>query len=102
MATARVRPGNYPAILSYGFRPFFLLGSLQAGLAIALSLLFARTFPQFGEEAGTLTLGIVAINELIAPALLRWAFVRSGEGAATESAASTSSPGVPVPVPGGH
>lgn len=34
MAIARVRPGNYPAILSYGFRPFFLLGSLQAGLAL--------------------------------------------------------------------
>lgn len=54
----------------------------QAGLAIALALLFARTFPSFGEEAGTLVLGIVAINELVAPALLRWAFVRSGETAA--------------------
>jgi uncharacterized protein involved in response to NO len=26
--------GNYPAILSYGFRPFFLLGALYAGLTI--------------------------------------------------------------------
>lgn len=34
MAIPRIRPGNYPAILSYGFRPFFLLGSLYAGLAI--------------------------------------------------------------------
>lgn len=34
MAIPRVRPGRYPAILSYGFRPFFLLGSLYAGLAI--------------------------------------------------------------------
>lgn len=34
MAIARIRPGNYPAVLSYGFRPFFLLGALQAGLAI--------------------------------------------------------------------
>lgn len=34
MAIPRVRPGNYPAILSYGFRPFFLLGSLYAGLTI--------------------------------------------------------------------
>lgn len=34
MAIARVKPGNYPAVLSYGFRPFFLLGSLQASLAI--------------------------------------------------------------------
>jgi uncharacterized protein involved in response to NO len=34
MAIPRTRPGNYPAILSYGFRPFFLLGALYAGLAI--------------------------------------------------------------------
>ena len=34
MAIPRTRPGNDPAILSYGFRPFFLLGSLFAGLAI--------------------------------------------------------------------
>jgi len=34
MAIPRTRPGNYPAILSYGFRPFFLLASLQAGGAI--------------------------------------------------------------------
>ncbi|HTN96041.1 MAG TPA: NnrS family protein [Nordella sp.] len=34
MAIARVRPGSYPAVLSYGFRPFFLLGALQAGIAI--------------------------------------------------------------------
>ena len=34
MAIARTRPGNYPAVLSYGFRPFFLLGSAYAGLTI--------------------------------------------------------------------
>src|SRR5262245_44452577 len=30
----RLRPYRGPAILSYGFRPFFLLGSLYAALAI--------------------------------------------------------------------
>ncbi|PAP98236.1 NnrS family protein [Mesorhizobium mediterraneum] len=34
MAIPRTRPSAYPAVLSYGFRPFFLLGSLQAGAAI--------------------------------------------------------------------
>lgn len=34
MAIPRTRPDNYPAILSYGFRPFFLLGSIYAGVAI--------------------------------------------------------------------
>ncbi|WP_420962459.1 NnrS family protein [Brucella sp. IR073] len=34
MPVPRVKPGKYPAVLSYGFRPFFLLGSLYAGLSI--------------------------------------------------------------------
>ena len=34
MAIPRTKPGNYPAILSYGFRPFFFMGTLYAGLAI--------------------------------------------------------------------
>ena len=38
MAIPRTQPSAYPAILSYGFRPFFLLGSLQAGVAILLWL----------------------------------------------------------------
>lgn len=50
MAIARIRPGNYPAVLSYGFRPFFLLGSLQAGLAIAFWL------PLFYGELATQSL----------------------------------------------
>ena len=58
----------------------------QAGLALALSLLLARTFPQFGEEAGMMALGVVALNELVAPVLYRWALVRSGETGRLESA----------------
>lgn len=34
MAIPRTRPDNLPAILSYGFRPFFLLGALYGGLII--------------------------------------------------------------------
>lgn len=51
----------------------------QAGLALALALLFAETFPEFGSEAAALTLGVVALNELVAPILYRWALIRSGE-----------------------
>jgi len=51
----------------------------QAGLALALSMLFASTFPEFGAEASALTLGIVALNEVFAPAIYRLAIVRSGE-----------------------
>lgn len=44
MAIPRTRPGNYPALFSYGFRPFFLLGSLYAGGAILfwLPLFYGR------------------------------------------------------------
>lgn len=44
MAIARTRPGNYPALLSYGFRPFFLLGSLYAGVTVLfwLPLFYGR------------------------------------------------------------
>lgn len=50
----------------------------QAGLAIALAMLFTKTFEGL-EEAGALILGVVALNEIIAPAVYRWALVRSGE-----------------------
>jgi Kef-type K+ transport system membrane component KefB len=51
----------------------------QAGLALALALLFQRAFPQLGDQAAALVFGIVAVNELLAPVLLRIALVRSGE-----------------------
>jgi Kef-type K+ transport system membrane component KefB len=51
----------------------------QAGLALALALLFTRSFPQFGTEASALVFGIVGVNELVAPVLYRWALLRSGE-----------------------
>lgn len=62
----------------------------QAGLALALSMLFARTFPQFGADAGAMTLGVVALNELVAPVLYRWALVRSGEAGRLETSPSGS------------
>jgi Kef-type K+ transport system membrane component KefB len=60
----------------------------QAGLALALSMLFAKTFPEFGAEAGAMTLGVVAINELVAPAIYRTALVRCGEAGQRASAAA--------------
>lgn len=51
----------------------------QAGLAIALALLFTRSFPELGESASALIFGVVAINEMLAPVAYRWALIRSGE-----------------------
>jgi Kef-type K+ transport system membrane component KefB len=61
----------------------------QAGLALALSMLFASTFPEFGVEASALTLGVVALNELFAPALYRLALVRCGEAGRRGAAEAT-------------
>lgn len=71
-ATIAGAPDDVRRYAGFGLLP-------QAGLALALSLLFARTFPEFGDAARALTLGVVATNELIAPVLYRWALVRSGE-----------------------
>jgi Kef-type K+ transport system membrane component KefB len=65
-------PKTVRQYVGYGLLP-------QAGLALALALLFTRTFPQFGPEASALVFGIVGLNELLAPALYRWALIRSGE-----------------------
>jgi Kef-type K+ transport system membrane component KefB len=64
----------------------------QAGLALALSALFAKTFPELGEHACALTLGVVAINEMVAPALYRLALVRSGEAGKRQSTAPAAEP----------
>jgi Kef-type K+ transport system membrane component KefB len=58
----------------------------QAGLALALALLFVKTFPTYGAEASALVFGTVAINELIAPVLYRFALVKSGEAGKSERA----------------
>jgi len=58
----------------------------QAGLALALALIFARTFPDFGEDAAALIFAVVAINEMISPVLYKMMLARSGEaGAALRS-----------------
>lgn len=83
----------------YGLMP-------QAGLALALALLFSETFPQFGESASALVFGVVALNELIAPILFRIALIRSGEAGRRSAAKAPQPPseepaaGDPDPIPG--
>jgi Kef-type K+ transport system membrane component KefB len=71
-------PDNVKKYIGFGLMP-------QAGLALALALLFVQTFPKIGVEASALVFGGVAINEMIAPILYRFALVRSGEAGATET-----------------
>ncbi len=69
----------------HSVRKYVGLGLMpQAGLALALALLFVKTFPRIGAEAAALVLGGVAINEMIAPVLYRYALVESGEAGKAE------------------
>jgi hypothetical protein len=69
----------------------------QAGLALALALLFVKTFPGIGAEAAALVFGGVALNELIAPVLYRFALVASGEAGKAPNAKMESQEQYPVP-----
>lgn len=64
----------------------------QAGLALALSSIFAKAFPSFGAEARSLMLGVVALNQIFTPAVYQWALVRSGEAGKRASSEPTLFP----------
>lgn len=51
----------------------------QAGLALALALVLKNTFPSFGDGAAVILFGVVALNECVAPVILRVMLLRSGE-----------------------
>jgi len=63
-------------------------GSLpQAGLALALALVVQRSFGEAGEGASALLFGVIALNELLMPIVLRDALVKSGEAMTRPSVA---------------
>jgi Kef-type K+ transport system membrane component KefB len=70
-----------PAVQRWAFTGFLP----QAGLALALPLLYPKILPSGADEPAALVLGIVGINQLLMPVLLRIALMRSGEGARSES-----------------
>jgi Kef-type K+ transport system membrane component KefB len=63
----------------------------QAGVAIGLATLVAKQFGGAPEAWGTklaeLLLGTIAVNELVGPAVLKWALGRAGEIGKREAAA---------------
>ncbi len=82
-------PAPIPRLAGVGLWP-------QAGLALGLAVLLRRAFPQFGEQAGTLTLSIVALNELMAPVAYRWALKKSGETRPEPEGDSSAAPAEPA------
>ncbi len=51
----------------------------QAGLALALALVLQKTFPSFGNQASVILFGVVGLNEMVAPIVLRGILMNSGE-----------------------
>jgi Kef-type K+ transport system membrane component KefB len=51
----------------------------QAGLALALALVLEKTFPTFGGDAAVLMIGIIGLNQLVAPIILRFMLLKTEE-----------------------
>jgi hypothetical protein len=75
------RTGARPEVARFAW--FGLLP--QSGLALALALLIQRKFPSFGEKASVIVFGVVGINELVSPVILRAMIMRSGEAGRREA-----------------
>jgi Kef-type K+ transport system membrane component KefB len=51
----------------------------QAGLTLALAMLVQKTFPTFGVAAALILFGVGAVNQAVAPVMLRIVMLRTGE-----------------------
>src|SRR6185436_18061152 len=70
-----------PIIRRWGWSPLIS----QAGLTLGLSVLIARSFPEFGEGFRSLAIASVALNEMVGPVLFKLALDRTGESNASSS-----------------
>ncbi len=67
----------------------------QAGLALGISLVIIRAFPQIGENFRSLVIATVGINEVVGPVLFKLGLDRAGETGRGLATAATSEPGPP-------
>jgi Kef-type K+ transport system membrane component KefB len=65
----------------------------QAGLSLALVVVIEKNVPSFGQPAAVLLLAVVAVNQLLAPLLLRVSLVRSGEAGQRGAPSFAAGPG---------
>jgi Kef-type K+ transport system membrane component KefB len=69
------RAGESVEIREYSWTAFVA----QAGVTLGLAELVALRFPSIGERLRTFVLAVVALNQLIGPALFKWSLRRLGE-----------------------
>ena len=63
-------PGN--ALLGLGF-------ITQAGVSVGLAKEIAVEFSEWGAELATLSIGVIVLNQIVGPPVLKWAINRVGE-----------------------
>ena len=67
--------GAPPAVLRYGWSGFMA----QAGVTLGFAILVEQRFPEIGLTVKTVTLAVVALNQLLGPVLFRAGLLRAGE-----------------------
>lgn len=65
----------------------------QAGLALGLAGVIAKSFPTFGPGFGAIAIATVAINEMVGPVLFKLALDRTGESSTAPRPSLVSMPG---------
>jgi Kef-type K+ transport system membrane component KefB len=82
--------GDAPVIRRFGWSALIS----QAGFALGLSVVIARTFPEFGDGFRSLAIAVVGINEMVGPILFKFSLDRAGE---TDPHASAPRPSLAPP-----
>jgi Kef-type K+ transport system membrane component KefB len=82
-----------PAVRDWGWSPLIS----QAGVAIGISTVVARTFPSFGTEFASIALACIALNELIGPVIFKFALDRMKESQAPTPSLSEAEDAAPAP-----
>ncbi len=52
----------------------------QAGVGLGLTTIVANTFPEWGVEFSTIVIAVIIVNQLVGPAIFKWAINKVKEG----------------------
>jgi len=52
----------------------------QAGVGLGLTTVVANTFPTWGVEFSTIVIAVIIVNQLVGPAIFKWAITKVKEG----------------------
>ncbi len=52
----------------------------QAGVGLGLTTVVANTFPTWGVEFSTIVIAVIVVNQLVGPAIFKWAITKVKEG----------------------